>query len=135
MKPSTLLALAPFLASAVARPQPVEKQPTRFDVVAVSEGPVQYRPLAVSSSFFYLGKGAEFTDSYCPPNIEKAGRCPPGKDTVLKDAHTLVKHYFAFLQSIDGSLIFAIRTLLPLSRSSTSMLTTLLEPLAPIRVI
>lgn len=91
MKPSTVLAIAPFLAAAYSKP--VEKQPPRFDVVAVSEGPVQYRALAVSSSFFYLGKGDGFTDSYCPPKVEAAGKCPPGKDTVLKDAFTLVSSF------------------------------------------
>lgn len=92
MKPSTVLAIAPFLAAAYAKP--VEKQPSRFDVMAVSEGPVQYRALALSSSFFYLGKGQGFTDSFCPPNVEEAGKCPPGKDTVLKDAFTLVSSFF-----------------------------------------
>ncbi|OJI96698.1 hypothetical protein ASPVEDRAFT_78456 [Aspergillus versicolor CBS 583.65] len=87
MKPSTVLALTPFLAAAYAKP--VEKQPSRFDVMAVSEGPVQYRALALSSSFFYLGKGDGFTDSFCPPKVEEAGKCPPGKDTVFKDASTL----------------------------------------------
>ncbi|CAG7931515.1 unnamed protein product [Penicillium olsonii] len=87
MKPSSILALAPFLGVACARP--TENKPPRFDVVAVSEGPVQYYALAQSSSFFYLGQGDGNTDSFCPPKIEKAGRCPPGKDTVLKDAHTL----------------------------------------------
>lgn len=90
MKPSTVLALAPFLG--VAYSQPAQKQPARFDVMAVSEGPVQYRALAVSSSFFYLGEDG-LTDSSCPSDVEKQGRCPSGKDTVLKDAHTLVKSF------------------------------------------
>ncbi|KAJ5592747.1 hypothetical protein N7537_009651 [Penicillium hordei] len=87
MKQSTILALIPFLAGANSLTTP--QKPAHFDLMAVSDGPVQYRALAVSSTFFWLGKGDGYTDSYCPPNVEKAGRCPPGRDTVLKDANTL----------------------------------------------
>lgn len=88
MRPSTFIPFASLMTAASA--QPVESQPTRFDLVAVNEGPVQYRAVSQSASFFYLGKGKGFTDSFCPPKVEKAGHCPPGKDTVLKNAHTLV---------------------------------------------
>lgn len=80
--------MLPFLAGTNALPK--AQRPGRFDVIVTSEGPVQYRALASSSSFFWLGKGDGFTDSFCPPDVEKAGRCPPGRDTVLKNAHTLV---------------------------------------------
>ncbi|CAG8216132.1 unnamed protein product [Penicillium nalgiovense] len=87
MKQSTILALIPFLAG--VNSLTTHQKPARFDVMAVSDGPVQYRALATSATFFWLGKGDGWTDSHCPPNVEKAGRCPPGKDTILKDAHTL----------------------------------------------
>ncbi|KAJ5334425.1 uncharacterized protein N7506_008208 [Penicillium brevicompactum] len=87
MKLSTALSVLPFLAGTDALPK--AQRPARFDVIVTSEGPIQYRALASSSSFFWLGKGDGFTDSYCPPDIEKTGRCPPGKVTVLKNAHTL----------------------------------------------
>ncbi|KAJ5240593.1 uncharacterized protein N7469_002184 [Penicillium citrinum] len=87
MKPSIFTPFASLMAAASS--QPVESQPARFDVVAVSEGPVQYRAVSQSASFFYLGEGKGFTDSFCSPKVEKAGNCPPGKDTVFKNAHTL----------------------------------------------
>jgi hypothetical protein len=90
MKQSTILALIPFLAG--VNSLTTHQKPARFDVMAVSDGPVQYRALATSATFFWLGKGDGWTDSHCPPNVEKAGRCPPGKDTILKDAHTLVTY-------------------------------------------
>lgn len=115
MKPSTLFSISSFLA--VGFSQPVKQQPARFDVVVVGEGPLQYRALAQSSSFFYLGRGSGFTDSFCPPKTEKAGRCPPGKDTVLKDAHTLVKYpYLSCSNPIVCLLTLKTRTPLFLDR-------------------
>ncbi|KAJ5600071.1 hypothetical protein N7450_001138 [Penicillium hetheringtonii] len=70
MRRSTLIPFASLMAAAAAKT--VGGQPTRFDVVVVSEGPVQYRAISQSASFFYLGEGKGFTDSFCPPKVEKA---------------------------------------------------------------
>lgn len=87
MKLSTALSVLPFLAGASA--VPAVQKPAAFDVMAVSEGPLQYHALAASSSFFYIGGKSE-TSSVCPIDIQKKGGCPPGDTTVFKNANFLV---------------------------------------------
>ena len=50
MRRSTLIPFASLMAAAAAKT--VGGQPTRFDAVVVSEGPVQYRAISQSGSFF-----------------------------------------------------------------------------------
>lgn len=87
MKLSTALSVLPFLAGASA--VPTAQKPAPFDVMAVSEGPLQYHALATSSSFFYIG-GKSKTSSGCPIDVQKKGGCPPGDTTVFKNANFLV---------------------------------------------
>lgn len=87
MKLSTALSVLPFLAGANA--VPTAQKPAPFDVMAISEGPLKYKALATSSSFFYIGGESE-TTSGCPSDIQKKGGCPPGDTTVFKDANFLV---------------------------------------------
>lgn len=91
MKLSTLPILS-LLAAASAIPQQqhqnLQNKNVPFHVMSVSEGPLQNNLVVTSSSFFYIG-GKSGTDSYCPPDVQAKGGCPPG-DTVWKDANTLV---------------------------------------------
>lgn len=87
MKLSTALSVLPFLAGASA--VPTAQKPAPFDVMAVSEGDLQYHALAASSSFFYIGGKSE-TSSSCPIDVQKKGGCPPGDTTVFKNANFLV---------------------------------------------
>ncbi|KAL4922645.1 hypothetical protein BDW62DRAFT_196651 [Aspergillus aurantiobrunneus] len=92
MKLSVAVSILSFLTGINALPS--SQQPPRFNIKATSEGPVQGFVLATSSSFFWLGEGEVgkydgLTETVCPEDVQKKGDCPPGVDTVLKNANTL----------------------------------------------
>lgn len=98
MKSSTaalLLASIGSLTSASPVKSRQTTEPSAFTIVAArSESPIHLQTVQASGQAFWIGKE---TTTYCPPEVDAEGNCPPGTHTVFEGGEStlsLVSHIF-----------------------------------------
>lgn len=124
MKSSTaalLLASIGSLTSASPVKSRQTTEPSAFTIIAARSGsPIHLQTVQASDRAFWIGKE---TTTYCPPEVDAEGSCPPGTQTVFEGGEStlsLVSHIFPSCRTPRPCLFFHILVLRLASQERTT---------------